>query len=120
MAPRKHEHGPPMDLANMRRQGVRHRIGTAKRIIIAVTSIACMATAAHAYEGSAYGGGVGSITRNAIDRYSDLIKSCRDGSDVTCLKRAYGEADKRLNEIYQGRFGYFGLRSTANQIMQPK
>jgi hypothetical protein len=99
MAPRKHEHGPPMDLANMRRQGVRHRIGTAKRIIIAVTAIACMATAAHD---------------------SDLIKSCRDGSDVTCLKRAYGEADKRLNEIYQGRFGYFGLRSTANQIMQPK
>jgi hypothetical protein len=24
MAPRKHEHGPPMDLANMREQGVRN------------------------------------------------------------------------------------------------
>jgi hypothetical protein len=26
MAPRKHEHGPPMDLVNMRRQGVRSLI----------------------------------------------------------------------------------------------
>jgi len=36
MVKQRHEHGPPMDLGNMRRQGIRHLIGFATTMPAAI------------------------------------------------------------------------------------
>jgi uncharacterized protein YecT (DUF1311 family) len=78
-----------------------------KSLIIAVALVSAAATATNAEPDSidasaTYNAGTyGEIAAFAMRDNWELVKPCH-GSDVACLKRAYNEADKILNQAYQG------------------
>jgi uncharacterized protein YecT (DUF1311 family) len=73
-----------------------------KRILAA--AVAVFVSTAHAED---FIGHAGNIAARALENYSGLVKSCREGSDVACLKRAYAEAEKQLNAAYSERIGRY-------------